>query len=139
MVAALLFAACGNQGKNGTKEADRTEAQATAPRATGIYKGTLPAADGPGVATTVTLRDDNSCTIRSEYLGEKASKETFDETGSYRIEGDLVTVTLKGNPATTYYYRLEGEQLRMLDGEKQPVTGSLADRYLLKRTESGER
>ena len=57
----------------------------------------------------------------------------FDEKGTYKVKGNLLTLTpMDGQPE---YYKVEENQVRKLDADKQPVTGALAENYVLKKTE----
>ena len=49
------------------------------------------------------------------------------------MKGNLLTLTpMDGQPE---YYKAEENQVRKLDADKQPVTGALAENYVLKKTE----
>lgn len=98
----------------------------------GVYEGTLPAADCPGIQTTLTLNKDNTFTLHSEYIDRKDA--IFDEKGTYTIEGNIITS--KQEDGTTNYYKVEEGQVRMLDMDKQPIDGDMAESYILKRTKT---
>ena len=95
----------------------------------GTYEGTLPAADCPGIETTLVLAADGSYTLRMEYLERNTA---FDEKGTFRVEGNLLTLVPSdgGQPG---YYRVEENRLRHLDADRQPITGELADHYVLQK------
>ena len=96
----------------------------------GVYKGTLPAADCPGIETTLTLAPDGSYALHLKYIDRDSE---FDEKGAYKVKGNLLTLTpMDGQPE---YYKVEENQVRKLDADKQPVTGALAENYALKKTE----
>ena len=67
----------------------------------GEYKGTIPAADCPGIDVT------------------------------FVIEGNILTTTSKEGDKS--YYKVEEGRIVMLDADKQPITGALADLYVLKQ------
>ena len=62
-------------------------------RATGVYTATLPAADGPGREITLTLRQDGTAEMRTEYAGKDAP---IIEQGRWTRAADIVAVTLRG-------------------------------------------
>lgn len=140
-VSVLLLAACGNRAKTGNQPSTDTVVTAaeapdmhTAENALdyfGVYEGTLPAASCPGIKTALTLHPDNTATLHSEYIDRPDG--VFDEKGTYTLEGNLLTVRL--NDGEVYYYKVEEGRLRMLNADKEPVTGDLADHYLLKQTQ----
>ena len=98
----------------------------------GVYQGTLPAADAPGIETTLTFGEDNQVSQRLVYIGKKDG--IFTDRGTFSADGSIVAVTLSGEEPS--YYRLEGGQLRRLDMDMQPVEGPLADYYILKKVKS---
>ena len=96
----------------------------------GVYEGTLPAASSPGIKTTLTLNKDKTFTLRSEYIDEKDG--IFNDKGTYTLDGNVLTTKQEGGDIT--YYKVEEGQLKMLDQQKQPITGDLAKFYILKQT-----
>ena len=96
----------------------------------GTLKGTLPAASGPGIETTIQLNRDYSFLEQDVYIGEKDG--IFNSQGSYMVNGDIIT--LKPANGEVSYYRVEKDQLRRLDMMKRPITGVLANNYILKKT-----
>ncbi len=131
--ALVALTACGNRGtRPATADQKSAVAETTVdPDLFGTYTGTLPAADCPGIAITLTLLADGSYTLRSEYLERDL---TYNEQGRFTIEGERLTLHPdEGEPATYYRYRIEENSLRLLDSDGRPVTGALADHYVLTR------
>ena len=96
----------------------------------GTYEGTLPAADCPGIQTTLTLNPDGAYKLHMKYIDRDTE---LDEWGRFTIEANQLTLYPdEGEP--TGSYRVEENRLRMLDAEKQPVTGALAENYVLQKT-----
>lgn len=96
----------------------------------GTYQGTLPAADGPGIATTITFGQDRSYTEELVYIDKDDG--TFTETGKYHIADDTIELTSAAGEKS--YYKIEDGQIRRLDMEQKPITGALADYYILKQS-----
>lgn len=96
----------------------------------GTFSGTLPAASNPGIETTINFDKDHTFKTKLVYIDEQDG--TFYENGTYQRRGSLLTV----RPADDdlQYYQIENGQIRRLDTEKQPITGPLADFYVLKQT-----
>ena len=94
----------------------------------GTYKGVLPAADCPGIETTLTLNPDKTFALHSVYIDKNSS---FDEKGTYTVEEDLLTLQEEGGELS--YYSIEEKRLRKLDMEKQKITGELAEHYVLEK------
>ena len=82
----FLLAACGNSAKtNKSTSADSTATQTvdihnaeTSLDYEGTYKGVFPAADCPGIETTLTLNADKTFALHSVYIDRDSS---FDEKG----------------------------------------------------------
>ena len=98
--------------------------------ASGTYTGTLPAADCPGIAVSLTLFEDGNYEQRSEYLGREV---VYNEWGRFTVEADQLTLYPNEAEAANRY-RIEENRLRMLDCDGKPITGKLSDHYLLTRT-----
>ena len=98
----FLLAACGNSAKtNNSTSADSTATQVadihnaeTSLDYEGTYKGVFPAADCPGIETTLTLKE----------------------------EGGEIS-----------YYKVEENKVRLLNDDKQEITGALAEHYILNK------
>lgn len=127
----LALASCTNRKTSSATVSSATEAATTAADQAvyGTYTGTLPAADAPGIAVTLTLFDDGNYTRRSEYLERDA---VYDEKGRFVIEQELLTLYPDQGEADDCY-RIENNRLRLLDSERQPITGKLAEYYVLTR------
>lgn len=141
MVAALAaFYGCAGGQKSEKSESLEVETESVkAPEAEeivnttifGVYEGTLPAASSPGIKTRLTLNKDNSFELRSEYIDEKDG--IFNDKGAFTIDENILTATQ--DDGTVYYYRIEDGKLRMLNGDKEEITGDHAENYLLNQTE----
>ena len=94
----------------------------------GTYEGTLPCADCEGIKTTLTLNENKTFVLISEYLGKKGA--TFEEKGSYEIENGEIVVA-KISDSETNYYKLQEGSVVMLTSEKKMVEGELAAHYIL--------
>lgn len=93
----------------------------------GTYTGTLPAADCPGIKTTLVLNNDHTFALTSEYL-ERDSK--FTDKGKYSVDGNILTLTT-GDQTTRY--KIGENTVTMLDGDGNEITGDLAPMFVLKK------
>jgi hypothetical protein len=59
---------------------------------TGIYKGTLPAADGPGISTVLVLSKDYTFNLKQIYLS--SPDRVFETSGNWAPTGDLSSFVL---------------------------------------------
>ncbi len=92
------------------------------------YTGILPAADAPGIKTTISFPTASHYRSKQIYIDKEDG--VFKDDGRYEIKGNLITLREPGG--TTSYYRLEKDQIRRLNSDKQEITGPLADHYVLK-------
>ena len=138
LAAAFALVACGGNAPKKKAAAETQTTTAAAPDMhtaetsldyLGTYEGTLPAADCPGIQTTLTLAPDGSYALHLKYIDRDSE---FDEKGAFTVKENLLTLTPSegGQPQ---YYKVEENRLRRLDAEKQPVTGALADNYVLQK------
>ena len=112
-----LLAACGNSSKtNKGTDTDSTTIEVvdmhnaeTSLDYEGTYKGVFPAADCPGIETTLILNPDKT----------------------YTLKGNLLT--LKEENGEISYYKVEENRVRLLTDDKQEITGALADHYILNK------
>lgn len=93
----------------------------------GEYKGTIPAADCPGINATLVLNNDKTFTLNYIYIERKGSD--YNDSGTFSVEGNIVTATSKDGGKS--YYKLEEGKVVMLNADKEPATGELADAYTL--------
>lgn len=130
--AALALTACGGtpQPKAPDTQAVTTVADThtaeTALDYQGVYKGVLPAADCPGIEVTLTLYDNGTYNENDNYIDRQA----FEEKGGYEVKDNLLILTPADGEGVSYY-RIEENQLRRLGADKQPVTGEMAERFIL--------
>lgn len=96
----------------------------------GTFEGTLPAADGPGIATTIQFNKNNTLQQKLVYIDQKNG--TFNENGTFSVKGDIVEVKVGNND--TQYYKMGKNELRRLDSQKTVITGPLENYYILKQT-----
>lgn len=143
LAAAAMLAACGGNKQNKAvaccaETAVETPDMHTAETSLdyqGVYTGTFPAADCPGIEMRLALNDDGSYGLQMKYIDRDAE---FDQKGSYAVKGNLLTLTPADGGAADYY-KVEENRLRKLDADKQPVTGALAENYVLTKTNQNPR
>ncbi len=88
----------------------------------GVYKGTLPAADGPGIVYELTLGADSVYTLDQTYL--ETSEETFTSTGKFVIESvpaegsreafDYIVLTEPDGMFPIFFKIVDGKTLLLL-------------------------
>ncbi|WP_303272782.1 copper resistance protein NlpE [uncultured Alistipes sp.] len=136
--AALLLVACGgNASRKDSAAAEPVQAGAVVDTHNaenaldycGTYRGTIPAADCPGIELTLTLQADGRFEQTWNYLEREG---IFTERGPYKVEGNLLTLRPDGD-GVPLYYKVEENRLRKLDASRRPIEGELASYYVLQK------
>lgn len=93
---------------------------------TGTYSGTLPCADCPGIRYSITLRENDTYEVQTQYL--ERSDSVFTESGkfSWNAQGSQITLADRGEK-----FQVAENRLIHLDQEGNVITGDLADMYVL--------
>ena len=98
------------------------------------FIGVLPCADCPGLRYHLNLFPDRSFFLRMTYL-ERPAVEPQDDIGSWVLSSDRRVLILKGGREAPEMLALaDGQRLRMLDGDGNPLPASLPSE--LQRAES---
>jgi uncharacterized lipoprotein NlpE involved in copper resistance len=95
----------------------------------GVYTGTIPAADAPGIKVQINLNLDETYEIRYEYIGKTGE---FIDKGTFKWDQTGSTITLNATDMPPYY-KVGENILIQLDMQGNLITGSLADQYVLRK------
>ena len=109
-------------------EAPATAQQPPSKEVQSVYDGVLPAADCPGIQTTLTLYKDGSFQLNEVYLERDTA---FTQQGTFKVENGVLTLLETGD--TPRYFRLEENAAVMLTKDQKPITGALAAHYILRK------
>lgn len=120
--------------QNATQVTQRAEqasqvALATKAEVPGTYEGLLPCADCEGIQTTYHINNDGTFVSNEVYKG---TKDQFKTTGTWEYKNGVLLLKSASDP-TQFLLRAEKNQIRLLDGDGNAVTGELADKYILKK------
>ncbi|GAB6011583.1 copper resistance protein NlpE [Viscerimonas tarda] len=94
----------------------------------GTYTGVIPCADCEGIDVHITLNEDGAYQMSYRYIGKKGDSEQFTGTFEWTEDGGSVILSDKTRP---YYYKVGENRLFQFDMEGKPITGELADMYVL--------
>lgn len=97
----------------------------------GVYSGILPCADCEGLQTTLTLSEDMNFSRVIVYLGKEGNNQT--DIGRFSLDKSGSIVMLQGLHTSPSYYRIGKNSLTQLDLQGNPVSGALADKYILNK------
>ena len=100
----------------------------------GVYQGFLPCDDCKGIKTSLALNKNNTYLLITQYVG-KSEKEIV-EKGKFTSGNQSNTLVLTPRNSTqTRQYAVGEDRFTQLDSDGNPITGKLADRYILRRTD----
>lgn len=133
--AAIALASCSGNAHKRTAATGRAETTTASERRNddmnrqyaGTYSGTIPSADGPGIEMKLKLKQDGMFDLHMKYIDRKTD---VNEKGRYTVDGNMLTLRPEDGKQT-HYFRLEGNRLNVLNADRQPATGAMADRYVL--------
>lgn len=94
----------------------------------GSYTGVIPCADCPGINIQITLNEDETYQLSYQYIDSKSTPESFSGKFTWDETGNTITLDIKDIPP---YYKVGENKLIQLDMEGNPITGELADNYIL--------
>lgn len=97
----------------------------------GTYVGTLPCADCPGIQTTIFLFENGDFEIEENYL-ERSFMRQDKGTFEWNDAGDVIT--LRGiEDSNPRLFKVAENQIIQLDIEGKPITGNLAEAFILRK------
>lgn len=93
----------------------------------GTYAGTLPCADCPGIATSITLGLQGTYELTETYI-ERGQPTTVKGRYGWDPSGNYIKLDAAGDGA---WFKVLDGQLQRLDMDGKPVRGKLASFYIL--------
>lgn len=136
----LLFVILGCQPPAQSEDSENTATDAhnsqNALDWNGSYSGTLPCADCAGIETRLMLNQDLSYRIQTTYLGK--DENNFEKEGTFSWNADGNTITLSDMEDGPRQYFVGENTLTQLDQEGNRITGDLAQKYVLMKTNTTE-
>ncbi|WP_343562082.1 copper resistance protein NlpE [Sphingobacterium sp.] len=97
----------------------------------GKYEATIPCADCEGIKTNITLKNDNTFSIVSEYINKNTKVEDSGKV-MWHDNGSVVHLTGK---ETNMKLKVGENKLIGLDQEGKEIDGPNADRYIYNKVE----
>lgn len=105
-----------------------TDTGADARALAGTWSGTLPCADCPGLDETLVLTADGGFVLTDTYRERPGSANVVQGSWSLEEDGKRIRLDPGSKDATDKFYEVDGDGLRVLDGEGKPLPGGLPDR-----------
>ena len=131
--AALLLAGCATSNQSASVPQGKCEVKGScmAPVSSieGTYKAFLPCASCMGIDATLTLKKDGTFESVMNYKSKDNYKAV--SKGKYSIKNGVITTVDEYKEKS--FYKIDGENLKMLDMDQKEVTGELKDKYIFKR------
>jgi uncharacterized lipoprotein NlpE involved in copper resistance len=103
----------------------------------GVYYGFLPCDDCKGIKSTLALNKNNSYILITQYVGK--SEREIVEKGKFTSgdKNDTLVLTSRDGSTTRQYFVGEN-MLIQLDNNGNRISGKLAERYILRRSDMKE-
>ena len=98
----------------------------------GVYSGTIPAADGPGIDVRLRLFSDQDFMLWSEYLDRPNGKYNWTGTFKWDNKGNTIILNLNEKEMPPYYKVVENALIQ-LDMKGKQIKGKFANDYVLKK------
>ena len=96
----------------------------------GIYEGTFPAADGPGIKTKLTIKADSTYQMEQNYVDQKDGHD--EASGVFKVlEGNVLVRPSSGEH--TFYKVKDANSIVMTDSVGNEPEGETAKFYVLKK------
>lgn len=122
----LISVGCQNGGTNNQKKTIEGN----------TYQGVIPCADCAGIAVKLSLQKGQQFKKTMMYIG--ASSHKFIETGAWKIKQDTLLV-LNDSSNNPRLLDIGDNKLKLLKGNGKPVTGDLADNFVLQKVSSNKK
>ena len=94
----------------------------------GMYTGTLPCADCPGIKTAITFNQDGS--VVETQLYENTDGASLSQAGTWKMDKGIVTVTF---PFDTKYFIVKSADTIEMTNKEGKRSEKMADQYMLKK------
>lgn len=103
----------------------------------GTYEGMTPCASCEGIKTTLTLNQDSSFIMSTQYIGK--SEEVLEVKGTFKWNDAGNIISLDGIKDAPNQFLVGENMLFQLDMEGNRITGDLADKYILAKVQETEK
>ena len=97
----------------------------------GTYSGTVPCADCAGIETSLTLKGDNSFSLKTNYIGKPGSAS--EEKGNFSWNNEGNTISLSGITNKPNQYFVGENKIIQLDLSGNRISGDQASNYILNK------
>lgn len=102
----------------------------------GKYQGTIPCPNCEGIETTLTINEDLSYVLLTQYLGK--SKDVLEVKGTFKWNEAQNIITLDGIKDTPNQFLVGENTLIQLDMSGKRITGNLESKYMLSKVSNEE-
>jgi copper homeostasis protein (lipoprotein) len=125
---------CEAQSSSKKKTTKKTSAiKQSASHWDGVYKGVLPCADCEGIQTSISLKN-MTYKVTTKYLGKSDSIIKYSGKFKRNQQANTIILTNPDNKGWTGTYLVGKNTLTQLDGDGKIITGPLADKFVLSKS-----
>lgn len=98
----------------------------------GTYEGTLPAADCPGIKTSITIAADSTYQLKQDYIDRPNGHD--EASGVLQVIGGNVLMLVRPSSGEHTFYKVkDAESIIMTDSLGNEPEGETAKLYVLKK------
>ncbi len=134
---AFLISSCNDADGNKENKTEETPVETPAKETVsfqGIYTGTTPCADCPGIYMVSEFYPDSTYYQTMTYI-DRDTKAT--DSGKWKLQDSVITVSFQGDNSQDRYFKVMNDSsLRMLDADKNIITGELEKYYILQKKDT---
>lgn len=101
----------------------------------GVYNGALPCANCDAIKTKITLSNNLTYVMETQYVGK--SDEVFSSAGKFSWDktGSNITLEVAGENKADHQYKVGENTLIKLDNQGKNITGALQNNYILTKVD----
>jgi copper homeostasis protein (lipoprotein) len=133
----LVYASCKPDQTTQMSNADNEHSSRNSLDWAGLYFGIVPCADCEGIKTIITLNKDQTYSLETKYLGKSGDAELMKGEFEWDKTGSKITLKNVDKNQRASMYRVGENTLTQLDLKGNTITGTLADKYILRKELTG--
>ncbi len=128
LMVSILFPGCQGKRETSNQAIDQAHNSRNSVDWSGTYQGTLPCADCPGIHYKISLHEDGTYQLSTQYLEKSDSVYTESGQFTWNDAGSQITLEERGEK-----FQVGENRLFHLDMEGNRITGDLAEHYILEK------
>lgn len=131
----FMISSCNSSEGTEAEESQNPAEEVASPASfSGVFTGTTPCADCPGIYTVTEFTADSNYYESLSYIERD---NNFLDSGKWQLNDSVITVTFPGKNDQDRYFKITSDStIRMLDADKNIITGDLEQYYILTKKDT---